>query len=242
MTVGLRIEAAMAAIGQHLRRRWTAWLLGSLLLFLTFPGLDITVSGWFYDPATRGWAMNGTPMGEFVRKGLPPVIGGLVLFLAVLWLAGKVYRQTFLRVTGPVVLYLLLSLAIGPGLVANTLFKDNWGRARPSTVQELGGDRLYTPPFMVTDQCDRNCSFVSGHGAMGFWLVALAFLAPPAWRGRAIALALLGGSYVGFVRIAQGGHFLSDVFYAGVIVVTLSWFLKRWIVGEAPPAPESDAP
>lgn len=234
MSMGKSVECAVAGFGRHIRRRWTAWMLGTLLFFLFFPNIDLIVSGWFYDPATHGWAMNGTPLGDFVRKGVPPLLVGLVLFLAVLWLAGKVYRQRFLGVTGPVVLYLVLSLAIGPGFLANTVFKDNWGRARPSTVQELGGDRQFTPPFMVTDQCDRNCSFVSGHGALGFWLVALAFLAPGAWRGRAIVVALVGGSWVGFVRIAQGGHFLSDVFYAGVLVVTVSWFLHRWIVGTAP--------
>ena len=69
---------------------------------------------------------------------------------------------------------------------------------------------------------------------MGFWVVAFAFLVPAPWRGRAIALALAFGALVGWVRIIQGGHFLSDVVYAGLLVVAVTWGLWRTLVAPLP--------
>lgn len=231
----MMIEAFVAGLGHALRRHWMAWLLGSLLVFLVFPDLDLAVSGWFWDPET-GWTYKDGVLLEFVRKGLPAVIIGVVVFVLVLWVAGHVFRQRFLGIDGRIALYLTLSLALGPGLIVNTVFKDNWGRARPSQIVEFGGESAYTPPFMVTDQCDDNCAFVSGHGALGFWLVSLAFLAPAAWRGRAIAGAFTFGFLVALVRIIQGGHFLSDTVYSAAITITVSWFLWKWLIAGKTPA------
>lgn len=223
------LDRLLGAAGQHLRQRWSLWLLASLLFFLTFPGLDLAVSGWFYQP-DLGWYLGKAPFAEFIRKGMPTVLFGIVLFVVVLWGAGRLYRQTFFGVTGRIVSYLLLSLAVGPGLFANLLFKENWGRARPSQITQFGGDNLYTPPFLVTNQCDSNCSFVSGHGALGFWVTAFAFLLPVVWRSAGLTAALCFGVVVGVVRIIQGGHFLSDVLYSGVLVVTVNWVLAQWIL------------
>ena len=117
---------------------------------------------------------------------------------------------------------MVAALALGPGLVINTLLKDNWGRPRPSTIVEFFGTNHYVPPLLPSDQCPENCSFPSGHAALGFWLVAFAFVAPPRWRRPAVLAALAFGGFVGAVRIAQGGHFLSDVVFSGVIVVGLT--------------------
>jgi membrane-associated phospholipid phosphatase len=46
--------------------------------------------------------------------------------------------------------------------------------------------------------------------------------------------AVLVGSLVGFIRIGQGGHFLSDVIFAGVfmaiVVAVVYWFLFNFIL------------
>ena len=42
------LDALIGRSGRHLRRHWSQWLLGSLLLFLVFPGFDLAISGWFY--------------------------------------------------------------------------------------------------------------------------------------------------------------------------------------------------
>lgn len=228
------IDGLIDAWGQSLRRHWMAWLLGSLLLFLFFPDLDLQVSGWFWS-ASDGWIWGRHPLAEFVRKGLPSLVIGSLLFVIILYGAGKVLGQRFWGIDGRITFYLLSSLLIGPGLLTNSLFKDHWHRARPSQIDLFGGSAHYTPPFMITDQCDRNCSFVSGHAAMGFWVIAFAFLVPRPWRGRAILAALAFGSVVGAVRIIQGGHFLSDVVYAAALVVAVTWGLWWAIVRPAHP-------
>jgi lipid A 4'-phosphatase len=114
-------------------------------------------------------------------------------------------------------LYLLLALLVGPGLIVNLGLKEHWGRARPSYVAEFGGPQRYTPPLAPTHECDSNCGFVSGDAALAFFLMAGAFVDPR--RRRAWLLAgLAAGGVVGFWRMAAGGHFLSDIVFAGLVV------------------------
>jgi lipid A 4'-phosphatase len=224
------IDALISAGGASLRRHWLAWLLGSLLVFLAFPQIDLGIANAFWFP-DDGWTWGRHPLAEFVRKGLPVIVVGALVFVIILYLAGKVLKQRFLGIDGWITFYLTSSLIIGPGILTNSLFKDHWHRARPGQLSQFGGDALYTPPFFIADQCDTNCSFVSGHAAMGFWVIAFAFLVPPPWRARAIAAALAFGALVGWVRIIQGGHFFSDVLYAAALVIAVTYGLWWAILG-----------
>jgi membrane-associated phospholipid phosphatase len=115
-------------------------------------------------------------------------------------------------------------------LVANLIFKENWGRARPLAVSEFGGKATFTPVLTPTDQCASNCSFVSGDGSAGFWFLAFGLLAPAAARIWAIPLSLCMGLLFGGNRIIQGAHFLSDVLFSGFIVGGIVWLLHRLMV------------
>ena len=76
---------------------------------------------------------------------------------------------------------------------------------------------------MYADQCVNNCSFVGGEAAAMFALFfALALLATGPRRNRLILLGLAAGALAGFIRMAQGGHFLSDIVFAGC-----SWLWSR---------------
>ena len=85
-------------------------------------------------------------------------------------------------------MFLVAATALGPGLIANTVLKDNWGRARPYQTDSFGGTRQFTPAPLPAAQCERNCAFVSGHAALAFSLVSFALLLPagtaPAARDR----------------------------------------------------------
>jgi membrane-associated phospholipid phosphatase len=130
-----------------------------------------------------------------------------------------------------IALFLLVALALGPGLVVNTIFKDHWGRARPTQITAFGGDKRMTPAFVPSDQCVRNCSFPAGDPAVGFYLVAAAFLVAPAkWRRPAESGAIVLAGAIALARLAQGGHFLSDVVASFFFVFATSWLLHRWIV------------
>ena len=80
--------------------------------------------------------------------------------------------------------------------------------------------------------CPKNCSFVAGEPSGAFWTLAPAAVTPPQWRVLAYAAALAFGASVGLLRIAGGGHFFSDVVFAGVFTFLVIWlthgFLYRW--------------
>jgi len=188
------------------------------LLLVAVPSLDLRVSGWFYDPQA-GFYLKNEPLVQFVY-GLVPwvtrtVVTGLLLFLLGAWTFWR--RRDFFVKQRRTALYLLLVMIVGPGLLVNSVFKDHWGRARPSQVTEFGGSKQFTRAAIPADQCPKNCSFVSGHASVGFYFLALAFVLP---RRRALWLVLGTGLGlgIGLVRIMQGGHFLSDVIFCGIIV------------------------
>lgn len=157
-----------------------------------------------------------------------PILTFSVVGIALVGLAVTAIRR---RPLGPwrsrTFLYLIAVVAIGPGLVVNVVLKDNWGRPRPRDVVEFGGNMSFTPAFVISDQCPKNCSFVAGHPSMAFALVALGLLAARRRRAWLIALAVGLGLAVGFGRIVQGGHFLSDVIFSAVFTVAIAVGLYR---------------
>lgn len=202
-----------------LRRHFDLLLLATIgVLLVVFPQVDFRVSGWFYDPQTGFW-LKDQPLVQFIYNLVPwvtrTVVIGLILFLLAAWTVYR--RRDYFAQRRRTALYLLLVMAIGPGILVNTVFKDHWGRARPSQIIEFGGTKTFTPAAIPADQCPKNCSFVSGHASVGFYFLALAFVLP---RRRALWLALgtTLGLGVGLVRIMQGGHFFSDVIFCGIIV------------------------
>jgi len=196
--------------------------------FLLFPGLDLTVSGWFYRPGTA-WELGYLPVFTVIHDGVPYMLGAVMLAAAILC-AVNFWRGTdILQLRGRGMAFVTLALLLGPGVLANVVLKDNWGRARPAHVAEFGGPSRFTPPLLIADQCDHNCSFVAGDAAAGFFLLSFALLAR---RRRALAIggALAVGAGLGAVRIIQGGHFLSDVMFAGLFTGGLVWLLHALIM------------
>jgi len=215
-----------------LRNPWP-WAIAALIPLALFPAIDIGTSALFFDPATRGFPFRVHPLGEFARKILPIFLFAAAGLIALAGAAAAFARRPVAGISPRAALLVVASLALGPGLTVNVILKDNWGRARPSTIAEFAAghqpSRHYTPPLVLSDQCPDNCSFPSGHAALGFWTVSLALIAPRRHRRAALAAALGFGLAMGIVRIAQGGHFLSDVAFSGVIVVGLSVGLYRLI-------------
>lgn len=127
--------------------------------------------------------------------------------------------------------FMIAVLIGGPGLVANLVLKDNLGRARPREVIEFGGSKAFTPPLIPSRECPRNCSFISGEASSMYApFFALALLLPQ-FRLGLLAVGIAAGSLAGAVRIIQGGHFLSDVLFAGVIMAITVSLLHIAVIG-----------
>jgi membrane-associated PAP2 superfamily phosphatase len=116
--------------------------------------------------------------------------------------------------------FVLLLLALGPGLVVNVLLKDQLGRARPREVIEFGGSHQFSQCWQ-SGTSGANSSFPSGHAAIAFFLMAPWFVLRDEKKKIAagfLTAGLVFGSLVGIARMLQGGHFATDIFWAGGLV------------------------
>lgn len=190
---------------------WSAFgLLG--LLFFFFPEIDIRFSGLFFDNGE--FYLRDHPLITFVYDVTHPLVA--LFFLGVLGLLGYSYltKKEPFSLKRRALVFMLVSIIMAPGVVVNLTLKDNVDRARPKHVTQFGGDKTFTPAFVISDQCEKNCSFVCGHAAAGFTFIALAMVFSGKIRRRIFVTAVSAGFLIGLVRIVQGGHFLSDVFFS----------------------------
>ena len=200
--------------------------------FGLYPELDLKISALFFDPVRWNPAKFGWPRWNFVRY----VAVGLTVLLAApagLALIMKLFRpRAHLLIPGRAVLFLLATLALGPGLLTNLILKDHWGRSRPVDVVQFGGKEAFGPWWDWRNRCYGNCSFVSGESSGAFWTLAPAALAPPSWRPLATGAAILFGIGISALRMAVGAHFFTDAVFAGVFTFLLVWLvhglLYRW--------------
>ena len=107
-------------------------------------------------------------------------------------------------------------------IFVNLILKNLWGRARPNEVLQLGGKETFSPWFEISNTCETNCSFVSGDASVGFSIIILYLITKKIIFLYASAVA---GLVLGFIRIMAGGHFLSDIFFAGFFIVILNIIL-----------------
>ncbi len=110
---------------------------------------------------------------------------------------------------------IVITLLLGPGLLVNALGKGYWGRPRPRDVVQFNG----AEPFHRICQPGtpgQGKSFPCGHASVGFVLVVFYFLdANRKRRWTWMGVGLGYGALMGVARMAQGGHFASDVIWAG---------------------------
>ncbi|MGA8077236.1 MAG: phosphatase PAP2 family protein [Xanthobacteraceae bacterium] len=196
------------------------------------PQLDIDIAAiWFNRPAHL-FDANAQLWVQHTRQAARIVITLLVLpaFLAII---GKlIWPRRRMLIEARAALFLIATLALGPGLLTNVILKDHWGRPRPIDVQQFGGEYRFVPWWDPRGGCPDNCSFVAGEPSGAFWTLAPAALAGPELAPIAYAAALAFGVGVGILRIAAGAHFFSDVVFAGVFMYLLIWLVHgliyRW--------------
>jgi lipid A 4'-phosphatase len=190
------------------------------LVFAAFPDLDLWVTqalrhacghdaslGWCRDAGVL--ALRRTFMAIYILSCIGAIAG-------LAWTAWS--GRAALGASSARWMLLAVALFVGPGLVANLMLKDNWGRARPRDVIEFGGKKPFTPALVPASQCQRNCSFVSGEASSMFTAGFAAAMVWPQARAALLVGGVAAGLAAGLVRMAQGAHFLSDIVFAGVFM------------------------
>jgi membrane-associated PAP2 superfamily phosphatase len=139
--------------------------------------------------------------------------GGLLVWMASFW------RSKLVRWRDEGLFYFLV-LLLGPGLLVNGILKPYWGRPRPNAIVSFGGQRDFLPVWQWGQGQDE-ASFPSGHASIGFYLMTPAFVYCRRRPRLALGFLLFGifyGGIIGVARIVAGGHFPSDVLWAGGFV------------------------
>jgi lipid A 4'-phosphatase len=205
------------------------------LVFGLYPQLDLMISRPFFeyvDASHNVFALRFYPP-LMVTRDLALWIPTLLIIPSVIALLGKlILPRRRMPIPGRAVLFLIVTLALGPGLLVNGLLKDHWGRPRPVDVTQFGGKQHFVAWWDPRGDCESNCSFVSGDVSGAFWTIAPAALTPPPWRALAYSAALTLGTGMAIFRVMAGGHFFTDVVFAGVFTFLIVWFsyalIYRW--------------
>jgi membrane-associated PAP2 superfamily phosphatase len=203
---------------------------------------DLRISDCFFDPLDGLGPWIGThsePWRSLYLYGEAPalaLVAGAACLLACSFF--KDWARPYRRPCAVMVLTVIL----GPGLVVNGLLKPGWGRPRPADIARFGGESEYREVWRPQGP-GAGKSFPCGHCAMAFAMcsaVSLRNLHP--WIG--VATALAGGCFGAFMslaRIAQGGHFVTDVLWSAVLVLALIVVLDCLLVAGSPRAPNTEA-
>ena len=199
------------------------------ILFLFYPGLDIYFSSFFFNG--NQFISEKYTIIKVVRvylKNLMIIISVISLLILLINFINK--KQNMRRLINRRTKFSLIGLVVGPilgcGIIANLYFKDTWGRARPVHVEEFGGNKIFTPAFLKSDQCEKNCSWISGETSAAFSLtVGTILLKNPIF----FLMNLILGFLVFFCRLSMGGHFFSDNVFAMTFMIYLAIMYKNII-------------
>jgi len=187
------------------------------LLLSVGSDFDLYFSNLFYYGDRQFFLQSYYVTTVFFREILLP---GILIYICLLPIISKFFPIKFLFFNYDFsiknILFIWSSSFFSLILVVNILLKNLWGRARPNDIQNLGGENHFTSWHKISDSCSTNCSFVSGDASVGFFLIVLFFITK---KNTYFYLALFFGIALGVIRIAEGGHFLSDVVFANIFVI-----------------------
>lgn len=214
---------------------WLGWLAAVLacgLVFRTWPGLDLAASAPFYLPQIPTGFVGNLYHGVLDLWRLVPQLGralaiaGLVLLLVP---ARRIPCGMARRWRGRLLAVAAL-LMLGVCLVVNQGLKAHVGRPRPQQVKPFGGPYDYVPVGSLSQACARNCSFVSGHAATGFVIAGFGLWGVRRTRRRWWMAGALLCLALGAARVAQGGHFASDVVFSLLVMTGVAMALRAAVV------------
>ncbi len=182
------------------------------ILAYNFSSIDIAVTNLFYNE--NGFYLANNTFGIIIYKGAYYVTVFVIILLLIMLLLNVVKKVNPFGLNRKAIIFLITVLALAPGIVVNSILKEHVGRPRPVHIEQYGGDKIFQAPFAVSNQCESNCSFVSGHASFAFTFMVLGLFFRGTKRKIVLSGTFLFGALVGFVRIFQGRHFFFDVVFA----------------------------
>lgn len=202
-------------------------------LFLVWPELDLLTANLFYTPEkeTFGFTRNFDQDIKDHRKKIILYMYYVAAAPIIALILHLLMRKKIWSRNGKIHLFFVISLIIGPILITNVILKENWGRARPYQTENFQRDKIFTPAWVPSTQCQRNCSFVSGDVSFAAWFtVFLFFIKRRRWKilmGSMITSLII---YMSYMRVSMGAHFLSDVILATYFTVGVNYFCYWFFV------------
>lgn len=194
--------------------------------------IDIRIEEYFYGASSSKmtWFLaNRFPWKQLYSYASVPAVLTAIASTVVLILGYIKDKYTKYRLYS---IFLILALAIGPGLLVNLTLKNYWGRPRPVEIKAFGGKWDYQK-VLEKGTGGRGKSFPSGHASIGYYFFVFYFLFRRKNRAMAflsLALAFLYGTLLGVTRMSMGGHFLSDVLWSAFIVFSSALVLYYFIL------------
>ena len=229
-----------AGAGQRHQGRREAVCLAAIALLtaglFASGALDIAIARVFYRSAPADhWPLAHELPWSLLYRAAPAVTATLVL--AALTALAASYARNWQGWRGAAVL-VLLGTAIGPGLLANAIFKDHWQHPRPRDLIEFGGPLHYVPSPLVGSEA--GASFPCGHCSVGFMCAAGWWIwkrRRPAWALASLAGGLTLGLLLGVGRMAAGAHFLSDIIWSALLAFGVLHVLAYHVLHLPAPQP-----
>ncbi|MCE1235503.1 MAG: phosphatase PAP2 family protein [Hyphomicrobiales bacterium] len=204
---------------------------------LVFPGLDIAVARLFWfpgvDPHTPFPAENWPALLSLRQAGM--AVTRWATILCILAILAKIVAPLLARMLPTRdLLFVVGTLALGPGLLVNGFLKEFWGRPRPIESTVFGGPWTFMPAWIPGGDCPTNCSFPSGEASGAAWLLALVFVAPQRWRKPLLALVLAWMATISANRMVFGSHYLSDVLIGWCLMLVVLTGMRELIFVRLP--------
>jgi lipid A 4'-phosphatase len=198
------------------------------VIFFIFPQIDLYISSLFVKSGKFYLEDNSVVKFIYHFGPVPTILLAVFVCIALVYM---IFRKTntFLGFDKKSYLFAFFCLLIILGILVNNGFKEFSGRARPRNIVEFGGDKKFTRVFVISNQCESNCSFVSGHASSGFIFCVLSLLFKGKKRRYMFLFGIFMGSLLGIIRIIGGGHFLSDVYFSFVIVYFFGLIIHYWM-------------
>ena len=199
---------------------YVLFLVISCVFITSGPSIDLYISGLFYYGASQFALQSFDLTSILFRDILLPLILIYILIIPIIGRFAKIDKIFFNYKFSIKEIFLLWgSQIVGVLILVNLILKNLWGRARPNDVLQLGGKETFSPWYEITDACGSNCSFVSGDASVGFSIIILYLITK---KIIFLYASVVAGFVFGLIRIMAGGHFLSDIFFAGIFIVILN--------------------